>query len=102
MSVHSIGPWVLEHGENYCGGPLLTIRSADGKELICDETYYPRAPENPADWKLMAAAPVLLKELKHLVNLIEPLEDAGTLQIPGLATLNAARLAIFWAEGKEL
>jgi hypothetical protein len=43
---------------------------------------------------LFSASKDLLKELMHLVNLLEPLEQAGTLDIPGLATLNGARKAI--------
>ena len=34
------------------------------------------------------------KELEHLVRLLEPLEKAGTLDVPGLATLNGARKAL--------
>ncbi len=49
---------------------------------------------------VVATAPLLLKELKHLVRLLEPLEQAGTLQVPGLATLNGARAAIEKAEGR--
>lgn len=41
-----------------------------------------------------------LKELKHLVRLLEPMEEAGTLNVPGLATLNGARRAISEAEAK--
>lgn len=36
----------------------------------------------------------LEKELSHLVRLIEPLERDGTMNIPGLATLNGARSAL--------
>lgn len=35
-----------------------------------------------------------LRELEHLVRLLEPLENAGSLNVPGLATLNSARAAI--------
>lgn len=35
----------------------------------------------------------LYRELKHLIRLMEPLEADGTLNIPGLATLNGARAA---------
>jgi hypothetical protein len=34
------------------------------------------------------------------VRLLEPLEEAGTLNVPGLATLNGARKAITEAEAK--
>lgn len=33
-------------------------------------------------------------ELEHLVRLLEPQEKAGTLDVPGLATLNGARKAL--------
>lgn len=42
----------------------------------------------------------VLAELKHLVRLLEPMEQAGTLTVPGLATLNGPRRAIAVAEGK--
>lgn len=40
------------------------------------------------------AVRLLRNELAHLLYLLEPLERAGTLSIPGLATLNGAREAI--------
>jgi hypothetical protein len=43
-----------------------------------------------------------LGALEHLVGLLEPLEQAGTLNIPGLATLNGARAAISKAKGEAL
>jgi hypothetical protein len=43
---------------------------------------------------LMHAAPDLFKELTHLVRLLEPLEKEGSLDVPGLATLNGARAAL--------
>lgn len=36
----------------------------------------------------------LRRELSHLVFLMEPLEQSGELNIPGLATLNGARKAL--------
>ncbi len=59
-------------------------------DVICEVTSI--RPEQDA--KLIAAAPELLKELQHLVALLEPMERAGTLNVPGLATLNGARKAI--------
>jgi hypothetical protein len=53
-----------------------------------------------ANARLIAAAPELLAELRHLVRLMEPLEQDGSLHVPGLATLNGARAAIAKAEGK--
>jgi hypothetical protein len=42
--------------------------------------------------RLIAAAPLLYRELKHLVDLLEPVID--TVNVPGLATLNGARAAL--------
>jgi len=36
----------------------------------------------------------VVRELARLVRLLEPLEHAGTLNVPGLATLNRARAAL--------
>jgi DNA-directed RNA polymerase subunit RPC12/RpoP len=36
----------------------------------------------------------LARELRHLVRLLEPLEQEGGLAVPGLATLNGARAAL--------
>lgn len=44
--------------------------------------------------RVIAAAPDLFRELRHLIALLEPLERDGTLAIPGLATLNGARAAL--------
>lgn len=44
--------------------------------------------------RIVAASEDLYKELRHLVNLLEPLELSGRLQVPGLATLNGARQAL--------
>lgn len=48
--------------------------------------------------RMRAASRELLRELKHLVSLMEPYEEDGTLRIAGLATLNGARAAIAKAE----
>jgi len=53
-----------------------------------------RKEQEVAQAKVFAASNELLKELIHLVQLMEPLEQEGKLNIPGLATLNGARNAI--------
>jgi len=53
------------------------------------------------DARLIASAPLLYDELAHLVRLLEPLERDGTLNVPGLATLNGARAALSRATGEE-
>lgn len=48
---------------------------------------------------LFEAAEDLLRELEHLVRLLEPFED--DLNVPGIATLNGARAAIAKARGNS-
>lgn len=62
------------------------VLDANGEELAC-------AP-NEEIGLLFAASPDLYRELRHLVQLLEPLERDGSLNIPGLATLNGARMAL--------
>lgn len=95
---HTPGPWVAygyevhdreaEHGED-------GVRIGNTPNAICTVHYIPAAVDpRMANARLIAAAPTLLKELQHLVRLLTPLEIAGTLNVPGLATLNGARAAI--------
>lgn len=60
----------------------------------------PDLDECIANGILLAAAPRLYAELDHLVSLLEPLEQSGALNVPGLATLNAARDALKQARGE--
>lgn len=69
-------------------------------EIDGDSDYWVSHVQTEADANLIAAAPDMLKELKHLVGLLEPMESDGSLAIPGLATLNGAREAIAKAEGR--
>ncbi len=57
--------------------------------------------EAAANTSLIAAAPDLYKELAHIVSLLEPMEESGSLQVPGRATRNAARAALAKARGEE-
>lgn len=57
--------------------------------------------EGEATAHLMTAAPDLYTELEHLVRLLEPLEQSGELNVPGLATLNGARDALAKARGEK-
>ncbi len=72
-----------------------------GKEYGRQAEYYSflEGAQFCEEQPLFAAAPKLLKELKHLVRYLEPLERDGGLNVPGLATLNGARAAIAEAEG---
>ena len=98
---HTPGPWTVEQNRDYvivtCGRPIdadeVKFRLYGGEEADSDAVSIANA-------RLICAAPDLLKELAHLVRLIEPLERDGGLNIPGLATLNGARAAVAKAEGK--
>jgi hypothetical protein len=94
------GPW---------RAPTARVHNAAVKRIILNSQdrhiadvygqYY--AAELDGYARLIAAAPELYKELKHLVGLLEPLEQDGSLQhVPGLATLNGARAALAKVEGK--
>ncbi len=52
--------------------------------------------------RMEEAAPELCRELRHLVRLLEPLEQSGELNVPGLATLNGPRNAITKSTGEPL
>lgn len=84
---HTKGPWEIE---KYSTADKY-IYIGPGISLDYDDVDH---AEQSANAKLIAAAPELLRELKHLVRLMEPIEKEGGLNIPGLATLNGARLAI--------
>lgn len=56
------GPWEVK----FSGGETHLI--ADGDCIMCDMHYYPWAPENPADWHLIAAAPDLYDALQAMVD----------------------------------
>ena len=87
----------------YVGQEHLKIKAVDKITLAGFTVAYlcpvvggdPIKSELARDFAAMAcAAPKLLHELEHLVGLLEPMEQDGTLQVPGLATLNGAREAI--------
>lgn len=84
------GPWRVDGA-----GIDAIVRGGDG--VIVAARHRLRGIEHEANVRLIAAAPELLQELTHLVRLLEPYEHQ--LNIPGLATLNGARLAI--AKSKE-
>lgn len=56
--------------------------------------------EQAANLCLFLAAPDIYAEFAHLVRLLEPMESAGTLNVPGLATLNGARAVLARARGE--
>ena len=98
--MHTPVPWRIADEDAkfvYAIGPRGTNSfwahvQAAGSERVSDE-------ECRANAKLIAAAPDLLRELSHLVRLLEtPISD-GRVSAPGLATLNGAKAAIAKAQG---
>jgi hypothetical protein len=63
------------------------VVDAAGRQLTADDL-------SDEVLRVIAAAPDVARELRHLVRLMEPLEREGGLGIPGLATLNGARAAL--------
>lgn len=64
---------------------MAFVRRVDGIMLhACADAW-------TADRNLLQNA---IRELAHLVALLEPLERDGRLNVPGMATLNGARAAI--------
>ena len=92
---HTAGPW---HDDGYRIYGATESEDKRRGPMIVEYKHVDNF--NYADAPLIAAAPDLLHELRHLVRLLEPLEREGTLNVPGLATLNGAREAIKKAEGK--
>lgn len=105
------GPWGIEdplgpeimsivanpEGETYEWTFVAQV-TADDDNTEAQGISFAEAQANAA---LIRAAPELYTELRHLVRLMEPLEDRGLLNIPGLATLNGARAALKKAEGQQ-
>lgn len=96
---HTSGPWKAE-----CRSVCYTGGEWPEDEFLQWEVRGPKVPSGRGDFMqadavLIAAAPDLHRELSHLVALLEPLEQSGALNVPGLATLNGARLALSKANG---
>lgn len=100
-SKHTPGPW------DWRDRSELRAKGADGRygDLVAGAVYEYDCgafiEASDADRDLIAAAPDLLRELRHLVRLLEPMEREGGLDVPGLATLNGARAAIARATGEH-
>jgi hypothetical protein len=85
------GPWFV--GETIGGRQPAVIGDGDSVVAILPGNWN-FCTENDADTRLIAAAPDLRDELAQLVRLLEPMERDGSLNVPGLATLNGARAAL--------
>jgi hypothetical protein len=105
MIAHVEGPWgVLPMGRTlavtYTGGAKK--HRYEGVHIAIVHL----SPE-PSQWdglhaanaRLIAASPELYEALSHLVALLEPMEQNGSLNVPGLATLNGARAALSKVKG---
>lgn len=104
MRKHTAGPWtVCEHSWSRTGiySAKHPIAALDIYDDATEETQGEWEAVMAANARLISAAPDLLRELEHLVRLLEPAISDGRVSVPGLATLNAARAAIAKAEGKS-
>jgi hypothetical protein len=108
---HTPGPWVMEHDHdewNHEGNKGVTrILGPNGMTIIGNFQYYPVAPDELDDYRLIAAAPELLEACKavlHHPDLIytgcdhEPLDTCGLDNLIPLR--DQIRAAIAKAEGK--
>lgn len=102
---HTPGPWELWTG---CSWRRFGSKTT-GTEVVVPTNHpidghpdllFPNGGQDGPDAALITAAPELHRELAHLVRLLEPMEREGTLNIPGLATLNGARAALAKAESR--
>jgi hypothetical protein len=101
--MHTPGPWHWD-SDPVKGDPTGRVRyrvTTIGKTIT--QVYYSSfeggLTNAEDDARLIAAAPELLKELAHLVRLLETPINDGRVSVPGLATLNAAKAAISKATG---
>lgn len=95
---HTPAPWFANTYRAIIQTDDPGLRSTINNKVICylATTNQSMPITTNADARLIAAAPDLLRELRHLVRLIEPCLETG-LSIAGLATLNGAKLAIIKA-----
>ncbi len=81
------------------GRGLVAERIAAHKEQL--RIRAERNAEFARQEQIKEAGLELFRELTHLVRLLEPLEQSGSLNVPGLATLNGARAALLKASGQS-
>ena len=86
------GPWTVE----YKGG-CTRLETSRGVTM-CDENYYPWAPDNDADWHLIAAAPDLYDALKELSDLFDAIVSGE--YVPDSFTTQPAHVALAKARGE--
>jgi hypothetical protein len=99
MSAFTPGPWSA--GIGYDGRGNTTVYADEWNTVIarvrCGKINGILCPHPNA--RLIAAAPDLYRELRHLVNLLQPLEADGSLNVPGAG--NAERRAQSAGKGGE-
>lgn len=96
---HTPGPWKWESGYHETPGNYSELLDRYGERVVgsCDGCAI---IFSEADARLIAAAPEMLKELKHLRSLVGSAIYNG-ISIPGLATMNGADAIIAKAEGRS-
>jgi hypothetical protein len=76
---HAPGPWVMEHDPdewNHEGNKGVTrILGPNGMTIIGNFQYYPVAPDELDDYRLIAAAPELLALLKEAMPCVAGYEN---------------------------
>ena len=93
---HTPGPWSVTYKRG-----TTNITTADGQDIMCDETYYPWVPENDADWKLIAAAPDMYQALIEARELIQGDKVGKEWKRACAEFLKASKPAIAKAEGRD-
>ena len=110
---HTPGPWTANQTAYRDGSiDILSVNLQEKDHCYTHSLVATVKPhtQNFGDWRmrskdevrstanLIAAAPNVLRELEHLVKLLEP--HLAALNVPGLATLNGAKAAIAKAKGE--
>lgn len=89
---HTPGPWAIREPED---GELHEVYAENGGDLICYPVY---TANQKANIPLIAAAPELLRELKHLLALWE---ESIAYEPDYMHLGDAARAVIAKAEGRS-
>lgn len=105
---HTPGPWILKSDPSHYDTLSSIVggeKNPKGKwfpshELNIEVGGFADVPTQEANARLIAAAPEMLAELKHLADLLDAHFELGG-SIPGLATTTKARQIIAKATGKE-
>ena len=96
-----VEPW--RYTDNITEREFPTVVDADDCLVctLCDDGIDRDEADNAMERNglLIAQAPLLRRELIHIIRAIGPEIESGRLQVPGFATLNGARRAVALAYG---